>query len=204
MRRRPKVGLRSACGLALVVGALLGVAGASGADQPASGAAGWESLLGDRPLAQLGGRWVVVLAAPSLATRVAAAGGVATEEQERTWTAAARQAQREVIAGLVFRGVPIDAEYSFTRTFNGFSTPLDARGLAIVARNPDVRGVYPVRAAFPAAVEPEQIEDIFGIRGPAPGDRHPRLLGCRCHRRTARHRRRSRPPLHPGCARAGL
>ena len=43
------------------------------------------------PSAQLGGRWIVVLAKPSLASRVAAAGGVATEEQERAWTAAARR-----------------------------------------------------------------------------------------------------------------
>ena len=57
---------------------------------PAGSAAGWESLLGDRPSAQLGGRWIVVLAKPSLATRVAAAGGIATEEQERAWTLAAR------------------------------------------------------------------------------------------------------------------
>ena len=74
----------------LAVAALLLVAGASGADQPEGTPAGWESLLGDRPSAQLGGRWIVVLAKPSLASRVAAAGGIATEEQERAWTAAAR------------------------------------------------------------------------------------------------------------------
>ena len=79
-------------GLAVLgVLALLLVSGASGADGPVGGAAGWESLLGDRPSAQLGGRWIVMLAKPSLATRVAAAKGVATEEQERSWTAEARR-----------------------------------------------------------------------------------------------------------------
>ena len=129
-------------------------AGRAAPTQPVAGAAGWESLLGDRPSAQLGGRWIVVLAKPSLATRVAAAGGVATEEQERAWTAAARRAQRDVLARLAFRGAPIEPEHAYYRVFNGFATPLDARALAIVVRDPDVRGVFPVRAAIPAAVDP--------------------------------------------------
>ena len=80
--RRGRVALRARCSR-----------GAAGADEaPQTGAAGWESLLGDRPAPQLGGRWIVVLGTPSLATRVAAAGGTASEEQERAWTAAARRA----------------------------------------------------------------------------------------------------------------
>ena len=136
--------------------ALLLVAGASGAEPAAVRARpGWESLLGDRPSAQLGGRWIVVLAKPSLATRVAAAGGVATEEQERAWTAQARRDQRDVLVRLAFRGAPIEPEHSYyTRLFNGFATPLDARTLPIVVRDPDVKGVFPVRAAIPAAVDP--------------------------------------------------
>ena len=101
-------------------------------------AAGWESLLGDRPSAQLGGRWIVVLEKPSLATRVAAAGGIATEEQERAWTAAAAWRQRDVITRLAFNGAPIEPEHVYYRVFNGFATPLDARALAIVVRDPDV------------------------------------------------------------------
>jgi len=165
--RRPPERIRSRVVVAavLAVAALLLVAGASGADQPASGAAGWESLLGDRPSAQLGGRWIVVLAKPSLATKVAAAGGVATEEQERAWTAAARNAQREVIARLAFRGAPIEPEHAYYRVFNGFATPLDARTLAIVVRDPDVRGVYPVRAAIPAAVDPNTDDDLVDVAG---------------------------------------
>jgi subtilisin family serine protease len=149
----------------LAVVALLLVAGASGADEPDGSAAGWESLLGDRPSAQLGGRWIVVLAKPSLATHVAAAGGVATEERERGWTAAARAAQREVLNRLAFKGAPIEPEHAYYRVFNGFATALDARSLAIVVRDPDVKGVFPVRAAIPAAVDPGTIDDLLGVAG---------------------------------------
>jgi len=85
MLRRPELARALTAGAAAVaVATLLLVGGAAGAaDDPVSGAAGWESLLGDRPSPQLGGRWIVVLAKPSLASQVAAAGGVATEEQER-------------------------------------------------------------------------------------------------------------------------
>ncbi len=167
MRRPPENRYARASGVAaLLVVMLLAVGGASSAaEQPTSGAAGWESLLGDRPSAQLGGRWIVVLAKPSLATRVRAAGGVATEEQERAWTAAARSAQRNVIARLAFRGAPIEPEHAYYRVFNGFATPLDARSLAIVVRDPDVRGVFPVRAAIPAAVDPSRVDDIFDVAG---------------------------------------
>ena len=85
---------------------------------------------------------------PSLATRVAAAGGVATEEQERAWTAGVRASQQDVIARLAFRGAPIEPEHAYYRVLNGFATSLDARSLAIVARDPDVLGVF--RCALPS------------------------------------------------------
>ena len=138
---------------------------AAAADEPPTGAAGWESLLGSRPSPQLGSRWIVVLDEPSLATRVAAAGGVATEEQERAWTRSARQAQREVIGQLALQGVPIEPEHSYYRTFNGFAAPFDARALAIVVKNPDVRGVYAVRAAIPAAVDPNAADQLLSSGG---------------------------------------
>jgi minor extracellular serine protease Vpr len=152
MRRPPD--RRRGVGLVLLAAvSLLLVAGASGADQPPSAAAGWESLLGDRPAAQLGNRWVVVLAKPSLASRVAAVGGVATEEQERAWTAQAHRDQRDVLARLAFRGAPIEPEHAYTRVFNGFAAPLDAQTLAIVQADPDVQGVFPVRAVIPASAD---------------------------------------------------
>ena len=64
---------------------------------------------GSRPLPELGGRWIVVLRAPSLADRVRAAGGRASELQMRVWTTAARDAQDRAIARLAFRGVPVAA-----------------------------------------------------------------------------------------------
>ena len=132
---------------------------------PETGAAGWQSLLGDRPSPQLGGRWIVVLTKPSLATRVAAAGGVATEQQERAWTATARRAQRSVLARLRFRGAPIEPEHAYYRVFNGFAASLDGRSLAVVTRDPDVEGVFPVRAAIPAALEPAGRSDGFDAAG---------------------------------------
>src|SRR5262245_50372137 len=48
----------------------------------------WQGLVGDgpRPGVAPGQRMIVVLKWPSLAERVAAAGGVATDRQERRWT----------------------------------------------------------------------------------------------------------------------
>ena len=167
MPRLPELARAWAVSAVCVVAAMLLLSGgASGAsDDPVSAAAGWEGLLGDRPSPQLGGRGIVVLAKPSLASQVTAAGGVATEEQERAWTAAARSGQRAVIAHLASRGSPIEPEHAYYRVFNGFATPLDARSLAIVARDPDVQGVFPVRAAIPAAIDPSRVDDIFEAAG---------------------------------------
>ena len=70
---------------------------------------------------------LVVLGKPSLATRVALAHGIATEEQERAWTLAAKSEQREVLTRLAFKGAPIEPEHAYYRVFNGFATALDAR-----------------------------------------------------------------------------
>jgi len=148
-----------------VVLILLAGGAAAASDEPTGGAAGWESLLGNRPSPQLGNRWIVVLDKPSLATSVAAAGGVATEEQERAWTRRAREAQEDVIGQLALKGVPIAPEHSYYRTFNGFAAPFDARALAIVVKNPDVRGVYAVRAAIPAAADPKVVEQLLSGGG---------------------------------------
>ncbi|MDH5334086.1 MAG: S8 family serine peptidase [Thermoleophilia bacterium] len=142
--------------LALVVASLAAVVIAGGAsarvDERAAGAAGWQGLLGSRPVPQLGDRWVVVLRGPSLAARVRRApAGAATEAQMKTWTRAAREAQEAALARLAFRGAPIQPEHVFVRLFNGFAASLDARTLAVLGRSKDVAGVYPVRAAYPAA-----------------------------------------------------
>lgn len=165
--RRPGKRIRLSLGVASIASVivLLGGGAAAAADEPPTGAAGWESLLGGRPTPQLGNRWIVVLDKPSLATRVAAAGGGATEEQEKAWTRSARLAQRNVIGQLALKGVPIEPEYSYYRTFNGFAAPFDARALAIVVKHPDVRGVYAVRAAIPAAVDPRVVDQLLSSGG---------------------------------------
>jgi len=138
-------------------------AAAGAAEQPSGGAAGWQGLLGSRPEPQLGGRWVVVLRAPSLADRVRRAGGGATEQQMRGWTAAARAVQRRTIAGLWARGAPVDPEQSYVRVLNGFAGAIDPTFLPVIERDPAVAGVYPVRAAYPAALPRAPLQsDVFG------------------------------------------
>jgi subtilisin family serine protease len=136
--------------------------GAAEAVERASGAAGWQGLLGSRPAPALGGRWVVVLRAPSLADRVRKAGGVAGDVQMKTWTTAARNAQRRVLTRLAFRGAPIEPEHEYLRLLNGFAAALDPRTIGVIERDPGVAGVYPVRAAYPAADRRQVIAtDVF-------------------------------------------
>src|ERR687888_278732 len=97
-------------------------------------------------------RMIVVLRSPSLSDRVARAGGFATEKQERSWTAAALASQNVLISRLGVQGVRIRTEFRYARVLNGFSAALDPRSLALLERAPEVAGVYPVRAAFPASV----------------------------------------------------
>jgi minor extracellular serine protease Vpr len=140
----------SSLALLAIAALLAGGAGASDRGR-SSGAAGWQGLLGSRPVPQLGDRWIVVLDAPSLAGRVRRAGGAATEARMKGWTRAARAAQDDILSRLAFRGAPIQPEYVYVRLFNGFAASLDARSLAVLERSKDVVGVYPVRAAYPAA-----------------------------------------------------
>ena len=69
----------------------------------------------------------------------------------REWTAAA-SAQKQFLAEIAAQAAASSPELSYTRVVNGFSAPLDPRGVALLERDPDVRGVYPVRAAFPASL----------------------------------------------------
>jgi subtilisin family serine protease len=99
-----------------------------------------------------GQRVLVVLSAFSLADRVERAGGLASDRDERGWSAAAYAAQQQFIASLGRKGVQIKPEFRFTRTLNGFSALLDPRAIALLERTAGVKGVYPVRIAFPASV----------------------------------------------------
>jgi subtilisin family serine protease len=139
--------------LAAVTTLVLIAAGGRGGSQPLRNpGASWKGLAGEqRPRVAVGQRMIVVLKAPSLADRVGAAGGLPTSEQERAWTAAAVASQKLLISRLGVEGVVVQPEYSYTRVLNGFSAAFDANGLAVLQRAPEVAGVFPVRAAYPAS-----------------------------------------------------
>jgi hypothetical protein len=113
----------------------------------------WAGLAGaPRPRVAIGQRMIVVLRTPSLAERVAAAGGRAADADQRRWTAQARAAEQLVLSKLGVQGLPVTPDYTFERVLAGFSAALDPRAIAILERLPEVQGVYPVRSAFPASV----------------------------------------------------
>jgi hypothetical protein len=113
----------------------------------------WAGLAGaPRPRIAIGQRMIVVLRTPSLADRVAAAGGRAADADQRRWTAQARAAEQLVLSKLGVQGLPVTPDYTFERVLAGFSAALDPRAIAILERLPEVQGVYPVRSAFPASV----------------------------------------------------
>ena len=137
----------------LLLGIALATSGAgASAVGPEGRPEGWQGLLGDRPAALLGDRWVVVLEAQSLADRVRQAGGVADEAQMTSWTRTAGRVQRAFLTRLAELGVFIQPEFSYTRVFNGFAASMDASAVARIEAQRGVAGVYPVRAAFPAAI----------------------------------------------------
>ena len=156
-RRRLNLLLLGA-GACLATLALLVADGGHGAGAPdpvETGASGWRGFVeGERRAVAVGQRMIVVLRNPSLADEVKAAGGQAGEGQMRQWTAAALAGQKQIAARLSREGVRIVPDFVYTRTFNGFSAALDAQSLALVERDQDVAGVYPVRVAYPAEALP--------------------------------------------------
>ena len=152
MRRSRK----AIAGVAAVAGAafLVGVVGAR-AQQPSASPttideAGWQGVLGVRAAVSTAQRYVVVLRAPSLATRVAGNGGKASEAEMRSWTGAAITLQEQFLARMASRGARIAAEYRYVRVLNGISTRLDPTSLALLEGDREVSAVYPVRIAYPA------------------------------------------------------
>jgi hypothetical protein len=128
-------------------------------------ASAWRGLVGaPRPSVALGQRVIVLLNAPSLADRVRAAGGVASADAERRWTAGALASQQQFLADLANQGLIARPDLRFTRVVNGFSAVADSSAIALLERSPRVEGVYPVRAAFPAAVS----IDTHGLASPLP------------------------------------
>ena len=137
---------------ALLVAALLGVAGARAQETVLEQVdeAGWQGVLGVRTPASAAQRYVVLLRQPSLSDRVRTAGGRASEGRMRAWTASTLRLQDQFLSRVVAAGARVAAEHRFTRVLNGFSTRLDPTSLALLERDREVAGVYPVRIAYPA------------------------------------------------------
>jgi subtilisin family serine protease len=96
---------------------------------------------------------IVLLKAPSLADRVRQAGGVATHEAQRRWTATARATQEQFLFELAGQGIVAKPDLQFTRVVNGFSAVADPSSVVLLERSARVAGVYPVRAAFPSSMD---------------------------------------------------
>src|SRR5918993_3068011 len=148
-------------GVVTVAAAVVSVAVATevGAPETQVQRASWSGLVGGpRPEVSVGQRMIVVLRTPSLADRVARAGGRASEADHTRWHAAAQAAQQQLIARLGVEGLRLRPEFSYTRVLSGFSAPLDARAIALLQRFPEVEGVYPVRIAYPASTTSQLLE----------------------------------------------
>src|SRR5438132_12335708 len=151
MRRRPSLGIPA---LAAIAAAAVVTVSHSGPRPRASiGATTWRGVVGaSHPQVALAQRRIVVLLTPSVAQRLAAAGGYATEQQERQWTAQAYAAQQQVLVVLTAHGLGVRPDFTFARVLDGFSATLDPRAVALLEHDPRVPGIYPVRAAFPASI----------------------------------------------------
>ena len=151
MRRLPRsFALVAAAGGAAVALALAVSAG--GREAPSTTAsASWLGLVGGaRAPTPAGQRMIVLLRTPSVAQRLAKV-RYATEAQERAWSTQAVAAQKEALVSLAAHGLQVRPDYSYTRVVDGFSAALDPRAVPLLENDPEVAGVFPVRAAFPAS-----------------------------------------------------
>ena len=132
-------------------------------------AVSWVGLAGaPRPRVAIGQRMIVMLRTPSLAERVARAGGSATDADQRRWTAQARATQQLVLSRLSVNGLPVQPDFTFERVLTGFSAALDPRAVALLERSDEVAGIFPVRAGYPASLSSE----LLSGRDFQPGSGH--------------------------------
>ena len=156
---RRSLGLLGVTILTIVLGATVVARGRDGTGQPQPYS--WRGLVGDlRSAVPSGQRMIVVLHTPSVAQRLAKA-KYATEAQERSWTSQAFAAQQQVLTTLATQGITVRPDFSYSRVLNGFAAPLDPRAVSLLENLPEVAGVYPVRAAFPASVS----ETLLATKG---------------------------------------
>jgi minor extracellular serine protease Vpr len=161
LRRReaPQLGVLGALALAATLLSVAAGAGSTGREHEDLAGSAWRGLVGSpREQVAVGQRVIVVLNSPSLSDRVAAAGGLASEAQQRQWTASALAADNLLIARLAQQGVQVKPEHRYARVLTGFSAPLDPRAVAYLENAPEVAGVYPVRVTYPASVSSSLIE----------------------------------------------
>ena len=112
-------------GLAVVAALVVGTVGARGQEGPSSiDEADWQGVLGVRAPVSTAQRYVVLLSPPSLADRVRANGGEATEQEMVGWTTAAVAQQEQFLARLSAVGARIAPEFRYTKVVNGFSARL--------------------------------------------------------------------------------
>ena len=151
--RRARSRLTILLGIAVLTVALgLAVSAGGRDDSSRPPAVSWRGLVGEpRGVVPAGQRMIVLLRTPSVAQRLAKV-RFATEVQERAWTAQAFAAQQQVLSTLAAEGITVRPEFSYSRVVDGFAAPLDGRAVALLDRDPEVSGVYPVRAAYPASV----------------------------------------------------
>ncbi len=136
--------------LTVVLGVTVAARGRDGT--VAQQAISWRGLVGDpRAAVPSGQRMIVVLHTPSVAQRLAKV-RYATEAQERSWTSQVYAAQQQVLTTLAALGITVRPDFSYSRVLDGFAAPLDPRAVSLLEQLPEVAGVYPVRAAFPASV----------------------------------------------------
>jgi subtilisin family serine protease len=162
-RRGGVLGLVAAAAAALVI---VGPVQGAGESVLRAAATAWHAVQGGRPQSQADRRVIVVLAAPSLADRVANADSVPSPEEQRRWTAQVQAGQALLVSGLRERGIELRREFAYARTFNGFSALVDDRAVAELERHPAVIGLYPVRATYPASISGDAlVEAEFAADG---------------------------------------
>ena len=164
------VGALTAAGVAVT---LVATMSAGGSRAPAQGPASWRGLVGEpRTAVPTSGRMIVLLTTPSVAQRLAQV-HYATELQERAWAAQAFAAQQQVLTTLAAEGITVHPDYSYSRVVDGFAALLDPRAVALLDAMPEVAGVYPVRATYPASLSEKLLaSSAFGLGSghrPEPG-----------------------------------
>jgi subtilisin family serine protease len=151
--RRVKARVTILLGVAVLAVFLGLTVSARGRDRSAQApAVSWLGLVGGpRAAVPVGQRMIVLLKTPSLGQRLAKA-RFATEAQERAWTSSAYAAQQQVLTTLAAEGITVHPDFTYSRVVDGFAASLDGRAVALLDLDPEVSGVYPVRAAYPASV----------------------------------------------------